>query len=194
MKNETLKTFLLLGALAFALAASAAPPPKKKAPAAKRETFASLRERYVKAFLSRFPVVATYLGASGLDRSLEPLDGKLRDYRPEALRGERAEWERTRAALSRTDRSPLAPEDRIDADVMDAQLAFLLSNLDRRLEERALDVFLEEPLRGTEWLLQGMTRTGASTYGTPPEWASLRARVEAIPGGAWRATRSPTTA
>jgi uncharacterized protein (DUF885 family) len=181
VKNETLKTFLLLGACALALAASASPPPRKKAQAARRESFASLRDRYVKAFLSRFPVVATYLGASGLDRTLEPLDGRLRDYRPEALRAERAEWETTRTALSRVDKAKLTLEERIDADVMEAQLAFLLSNLDRRLEERALDVVLEEPVRGTEWLLQGMTQTGAATYGTASEWESLRARVVAIP-------------
>src|SRR5437773_9634870 len=101
-----------MGKLVFALAiaalavAAAPPPPKKKAPA-RRETFAALRDRYVKTFFGRFPVVATFLGASGLDRALGRLDGKLRDYRPEALARERSEWERFRAALARVDRKAL---------------------------------------------------------------------------------------
>jgi len=180
VKTETWKALILLGACVVALASSAAPPAKRK-PAARAEGFPALRDRYVKTFLTRFPVVATYLGAEGLDRSLAPLDGRLRDYRPEALRAERAEWQRLKASLSRVSRAGLAPGERVDADVMDAQLAFLLSNLERRLEERALDVYLEEPLRGTEWLLQGMTPAGASSYGTPAEWESLRARVAGVP-------------
>lgn len=182
MKVDTLRFLALVAALSLLCPAALAATGKKKPPAPRRASFAAVRDGYVRTFLTRFPVVATYLGADGLDAGLAPLNGRLRDTSPAALRAERAEWEGTRASLARLDRSKLSPAERVDAEVMDAQLAFLLRNLDRRVHERALDAILEEPLRGTEWLLQGMTQTGVSTFGTPAEWSQLEARVAAIPG------------
>src|SRR5437899_2389862 len=136
VKNETWKAIAMLAALVVPAVVAAAPPKKKPGP--RPEGFAALRDRYVKAFFARFPVVSTYFGATGLDPALAALDGRLRDYRPDALRSERAEWERTKAALARVNRAGLTEAERVDAEVMGAHLAFLLSNLDRRLEERAL--------------------------------------------------------
>ena len=172
---------------------SPSPPPKpplaatskattKKAPLTKASAFAALRAEYIKEFLGRFPVVATYLGAEGLDSAYATLDGKLRDYSPVALRAERDTWAGFQTRLARIDVKALAEPDRIDASVMGSQLAFLVHNLDRRVHEKALDVFLEEPLRGVEWALQGMAPGAGGTRGTKAEWQGVAARTAAVPG------------
>ncbi|HSB63940.1 MAG TPA: DUF885 domain-containing protein, partial [Thermoanaerobaculia bacterium] len=153
----------------------------KKSAATKAAEFARLRSEYVKEFLERFPVVATYLGVEGLDPSYAALDGRLRDYSPAALHAERDQWTGFQARLSKIDLRPLPEPDRIDASVMESQLAFLVHNLDRRVHERALDVFLEEPLRGAEWALQGMTPGTSGARGTRAEWQALAARAAAVP-------------
>ena len=180
-----------LAALAFLLAIAfpahsqkSSPPssispsssPKQKAPA-----FAPLAADYLRAFFERFPVVATYLGAEGIDPAYAALDGRLRDYSPAALRAERDEWAGFQARLAKIDTKRLAEPDRIDAAVMEAQLAFLVRNLDRRVHERALDVFLEEPLRGIEFTLQGMTPSAGGATGSAAEWRSVALRAAAVP-------------
>jgi uncharacterized protein (DUF885 family) len=169
-----------LAAQAPAKAPGAAAAPKKKPPA-KRPSLTDVRSRYLKTFFRRFPVVATYLGADGLDPALAKVNGMLRDTSPEALRSEHKAWLDLKGELSRVERAALDAADRIDVDVMTAQLGFLLRNLDERIHERALDVVLEEPLRGSEWLLQGMTKTGEATYGTGAEWRWEIDRVSAVP-------------
>ena len=154
---------------------------KKKASLPKASAFAALRAEYLKEFLERFPVVATYLGAEGLDSAYAALDGKLRDYSPVALRAERDTWAGFRTRLAKIDVKTLAEPDRIDASVMGSQLAFLVHNLDRRVHEKALDVFLEEPLRGVEWALQGLAPGAGGTRGTKAEWQGIAARTAAVP-------------
>jgi uncharacterized protein (DUF885 family) len=156
-------------------------PKQKKTAMPKVSAFAALRAEYVKEFLERFPVVATYLGAEGLDSAYAALDGKLRDYSPVALRAERDTWAGFQARLAKIDVKTLAEPDRIDASVMGAQLAFLVHNLDRHVHEKALDVFLEEPLRGVEWALQGMAPGAGGTRGTKAEWQGVAARTAAVP-------------
>lgn len=157
-------------------------PVRKKSTVSKAEEFAALRAEYLREFLERFPVVATYLGAEGLDPAYAALDGKLRDYSPVALRTERDAWTGFQARLAKIDVSLLAEPDRLDASVMGSQLAFLLRNLDRRVHEKALDAFLEEPLRGVEWTLQGMDAAGGGgARGTKAEWQSVAARTAAAP-------------
>ncbi len=151
--------------------------PKQKSPSA----FATLEADYVRAFLNRFPVVATYLGASGLDPAYAALDGKLRDYAPAALLAERDEWRGFEARLAKVDRKKLTESDRIDAAVMKAHLAFLIHNHERRIHEKALDVFLEEPLRGIEWTLQGMEPAAGGARGTKAEWDAIASRTAAVP-------------
>lgn len=185
------RTALLLSfAVATSLPATAAEPAARKVPTparpkavtVRRAGFPGLKDRYVAAFFRRFPVVATYFGAEGLDPANAALNGQLRDYTPAALRAERDEWLGFQQQLARFDRKGLSPADRIDAEVMSAQLAFLLRNLDRARHERALDVYLEEPLRGVEWLLQGMASSDGKRYGTREEWAAVADRVGAVPG------------
>src|SRR6266849_2217438 len=99
-------TLLLVLGFAFASQSAASGP-----------DFASLRDDYVKVFLRRFPVVATYLGADGLDPLLASVNGTLRDYTASALESERKEWVRFQAELARSKRSAASEADRIDAEV-----------------------------------------------------------------------------
>ncbi|HEX7614335.1 MAG TPA: DUF885 domain-containing protein, partial [Thermoanaerobaculia bacterium] len=125
--------------------------------------------------------VATYLGAEGLDPAYAALDGKLRDYSPGALHAERDEWTGFQARLAKIDTRKLAEPDRIDAAAMAAQLSFLVRNLDRRVHEKALDVYLEEPLRGIEFALQGMPPAVDGARGTAAEWRAVALRAAAVP-------------
>ena len=54
------------------------------------ERFAALEHEYVVYFMSRYPVVATYLGGSQFDPALAGVDGTLRDYAADALQREDA--------------------------------------------------------------------------------------------------------
>jgi len=170
---------LLAGGFFFSLLLLALAFPSDAAPSG--ADFAKVRDNYVKVFLRRFPVVATYLGADGLDPLLASVNGTLRDYSAPALENERKEWVRFQNELARSKRSAASEADRIDAEVMAAQLAFLLRNLDRKIHQRAIDVYLEEPLRGVEWSLQGMSPVAGSKIGTRAEWETLIQRVEAVP-------------
>jgi uncharacterized protein (DUF885 family) len=161
---------------------SSSPSSSRSSPKPKSaSSFAALEADYARAFLNRFPVVATYLGASGLDPAYAALDGTLRDYSPGALLAERDEWRAFEARLAKIDRKKLSEPERIDAAVLRSQLAFLVHNLDRRVHEKALDVFLEEPLRGIEWTLQGMEPGSAGGRGTRAEWEAIAARAAAVP-------------
>src|ERR1035437_9916499 len=157
-------------------------PSSSSSPKQKTSAFSSLEADYIRTFLDRFPVVATYLGAEGLDPAYAALDGKLRDYSPDALHTDRDAWTGFQARLAKIDTRKLAEPDRIDAAAMAAQLAFLVHNLDRRVHEKALDVFLEEPLRGIEFTLQGMAPGADGARGTAREWRSVALRATAGPG------------
>jgi uncharacterized protein (DUF885 family) len=150
-------------------------------PKQKISVFATLEADYVRTFLNRFPVVATYLGAAGLDPVHAALDGKLRDYSPSALLAERDEWRTFDERLARVDTRKLSETERIDAAVLKAQLAFLVHNHERRIQEKALDVFLEEPLRGIEWILQGMEPGAGGGRGSKADWQSIVSRAAAVP-------------
>jgi uncharacterized protein (DUF885 family) len=183
--RATCAALLLACAAAFpahSQKSSSSSSPKQRAPSSpKLSPFASLSADYVRTFLNRFPVVATYLGAAGLDPAYAALDGRLRDYAPGALLAERDEWRGLEARLAKIDAKKLSETERIDAAVMRAQLAFLVHNHERRVHEKALDVFLEEPLRGIEWTLQGMEPSGGSFRGARGEWEAIASRAAAVP-------------
>src|SRR6516225_415769 len=73
---------------------------RANADAARAADFGNLRDQYVKTFLRRFPVVATYLGAEGLDPLLISVNGTLRDHSDSGLENERKEWVRFQRELS----------------------------------------------------------------------------------------------
>jgi hypothetical protein len=71
--------FLLAASCCGAVFAQARPQPNEDG------RFSALEHEYAVYFLSRFPVVATYLGGSAFDPALAGIDGKLRKHSPQAL-------------------------------------------------------------------------------------------------------------
>jgi uncharacterized protein (DUF885 family) len=144
--------------------------------------FAQLRDRYFIRTLSLNPVTATYLGGDAYDRSLREINARLRDYRPAALRAERAFYWEIKSALAQMDPARLAPEEAIDHAVMGAQLNFIIHQLeDLRYHERSVDTYVAEPFRGIDWQIQQMTDAGNGLLGTPEEWSLVIRRLNAVP-------------
>ena len=155
----------------------AAPPPDPE------QQFSALERRYVIFVLERYPVVSTYLGGSEFDPALADNDGKLRDYSADSLKDEDAHLGEFRDWFSALDPNTLSPRRRIDRNVALAEIEFLLHQHQvLRHQERALDSYVDEPFRGVDWQIQGMTSTGSATYGTESEWQAVIARTRAIPG------------
>lgn len=168
----------LLQCGAAAIAFGALP---RAASAAAPGGFVELRDRYFLEALKRNPVSATYLGGDGYSPALARINGALRDYRPEALAEEAAVWRRILAADQAIDPATLSVEQRIDQQVMRAQLAFMLHQLERRYHQRAIDTYVAEPFRGVDWQIQQMTDLGGGRLGTDAEWALVAERVRAVP-------------
>ncbi|MEJ0037643.1 MAG: DUF885 domain-containing protein [Gammaproteobacteria bacterium] len=178
-----------LGVVALTLVSACSPksPPPAEPGAATAQSgdgaFATLEHEYVVYFMQRFPVVATYLGGSEFDPSLAGIDARLRDYSVPALTEEDAELAKFKQRFAALDDAGLSPRRLIDKSVALAQIEFLLREHSvRRYQQRAIDSYMDEPFRSVDWQIQGMTSTGASTYGTPEEWQRVVERVRAVPG------------
>jgi uncharacterized protein (DUF885 family) len=144
--------------------------------------FSGIRDRYFVRTLELNPVVSTYLGGDGYSPALPDVNGRLRDYRPEALRNEAAFYHEIQAALAKVDRAKLDAAERIDAAVLESQLAFLLHQVEgRRYHERSVDTYVAEPFRGVDWQQQQMESFPGELLGSQREWQLLIARMEAIP-------------
>jgi uncharacterized protein (DUF885 family) len=144
--------------------------------------FARVEHEYVTYILRQFPVVATSLGGAEFDAHLAQVDGTLRDYSPEALQKEDARLAEFRARFAALAPAGLWARRRIDRSVALAEIAFLLHlHQVRRHQQRSLDSYVDEPFRGVDWQIQGMTPTGAATYGTDAEWQAVIARARAVP-------------
>jgi uncharacterized protein (DUF885 family) len=144
--------------------------------------FAALRDRYFLRTLELNPVVSTYLGGDGYSPVLATVNGRLRDYRPDALAHEAAFYREVRNALGGIDRRGLDAAERIDADVLEAQVSFLLHQIEeRRHHERSVDTYVAEPFRGVDWQLQQMQRFPDGRLGSEDEWRLVLARLEAVP-------------
>jgi uncharacterized protein (DUF885 family) len=168
---------LLLAACTPKTAAPPAPPAISP-----EQQFSALERRYVIFVLQRYPVVSTYLGGSEFDSTLVDNDGRLRDYSVDAVKEEDAHLGEFREQFTGLDPNTLAPRRRIDRNVALAEIEFLLHQHQvLRHQERALDSFVDEPFRGVDWQIQGMTSTGSGTYGTESEWQAVIARTRAIP-------------
>lgn len=143
--------------------------------------FRKVHDAYVIEFLRRNPTVNTYLGGAGLDTSLAEADGKLRDHSAAALEAEDRWLADSQKTFEAIDANALSANRRIDREVALAQIRFLLHQHQvRRYQERAVDTYTDEPFRAIDWQLQGMTQTGAKTYGTDEEWALVAKRLSAI--------------
>ena len=170
----------LLAAL-WAAAANAAP---QAAPAesAADARFATLEHTYVVYSMSRFPLMATYLGGSALDPVLADVDGTLRDYSPAAIAAEDQHLRELRSQFTQAEPRRLSAQRRIDRLVALAQIEFLLHQHEvLRHQQNSLDSYVDEPLRAVDWQIQGMKPTGAATTGTEAQWQHLLARVRAVP-------------
>ena len=146
--------------------------------------FKSLNDRYVVEFLRRFPVVNTYLGGAGLDPSLKDADGQLRDYSTQAIQAEDIWLKSVKSDFEGIDPKSLSESKAIDRSVALAQIEFLLHQHSvRKYQQRAVDSYTDEPFRGVDWLLQGMTAVDEKSgkYGTTDEWETVVKRVQAIP-------------
>ena len=159
--------------------APAKPSPAKPSPDA---PYTRLEAQYVREFLRRHPVVSTYLGGSGLYPELARVDGMLRDWSPAAMAEEARVYRTIRAGLEKLDPGKLTPPRRIDRDVAMHQIDFMLHQLeDRKYWQRSLDTYVNEAFRGIDWYIQGMTDQKRGRYGTAAEWATVAARVAAVP-------------
>lgn len=144
--------------------------------------FAQVEHDYVLYFLGRFPVVATYLGGAAFDPQLAGVDGRLRDYSPEAIRAEDAQLAEFRTRFAHLAPAGLSPRRRIDRSVALAEIAFLEHEHNvRRHQQKSLDSYVDEPARGVDWQIQGMTAGSGAAYGTETEWQAVIARVRAVP-------------
>jgi uncharacterized protein (DUF885 family) len=146
------------------------------------DAFSALEYSYVVYVMQQFPVVATYLGASAYDLQLLEVDEKLRDYSPQALTEEQSQLSKYRERFTGLDTEHLSAQRRIERFVALAQIEFLLhEQLVRHLQQRSLDAYLDEPVRGVELQLRNMASTGNGVYGTGAQWQAVLARVRAIP-------------
>jgi len=144
--------------------------------------FKTTHDKYVVAFLRRNPTVNTYLGGAGLDPALKDVDGTLRDHSAAALKQEDRWLADSQKSFEAIDASSLSPTRRIDREVALAQIKFQLHlHQVRKYQERALDTYTDEPFRAVDFYIQGMTQTGAQTYGTPEEWGLILKRLQAVP-------------
>jgi uncharacterized protein (DUF885 family) len=179
------RTVCLAAISAIAVAAVHAQPPVAQpvtVPHSADEKFTGLEHAYVTYVLAQFPVVATYLGGSAFDPSLVGIDGRLRDYSPAALQKEDARLVEFRARFAALAPANLSARRRIDRSVALAEIGFLLHEHQVRHHQlRSLDSYVDEPFRGVDWQIQGMTATGTATYGTDAEWQGVIARTRAIP-------------
>ncbi|HET7473308.1 MAG TPA: DUF885 domain-containing protein [Candidatus Limnocylindrales bacterium] len=159
--------------------------PPADGPAARLRT---LRDRFFLQQLQRYPVVSTFLGGDGWQEGLDEANGRLRDTSPEAIQAELAEDRDLEAELATIDVDHLDPQSRVDARLIQAQLAFLIHQLgELRYHERAVDTYVAEPFRGIDWQLQQMQPMGSDggdapgPTGTDDEWQRLVSRVRAVP-------------
>jgi uncharacterized protein (DUF885 family) len=151
-------------------------------PAGSSSPFISIRDRYFLRFLQFNPVVSTYIGGDGYSASLSTINGKLRDYQPEALEAERTFYRGVLDELRDIDRDALSRHHRTDYDVLQAQLGFLLHQLEElRQFERAIDTYVAEPFRGVDWQIQQMQPAGKELLGSQDEWELVIARLSAVP-------------
>lgn len=174
--------FLSAGALLLAACGPQAAAPPAAPTLSPEQQFAALERRYVIFVLKRYPVVSTYLGGSEFDPTLADNDGRLRDYSADAVKEEDARLGEFREQLTGLDPNALSSRRRIDRNVALSEIEFLLHQHQvLRHQERALDSYVDEPFRGVDWQIQGMTSTGSATYGTESEWQTVIARTRAIP-------------
>ena len=172
----------MAGVLLTLVQAAAAAPPARPAESAADARFAALEHAYVAYSMLRFPVMATYLGGSAFDPALADVDGTLRDYSSAGIAAEDQHLRELRAQFAQGLPRQLSERRRIDRTVVLAQIDFLLHQHEvQRHQQNSLDSYVDEPLRGVDWQIQGMKPTGNGTSGTEAQWQHVIARTRAVP-------------
>jgi uncharacterized protein (DUF885 family) len=169
-------------ALAAGLAAPLAACAPRATVAGPDTRFNDLRDRYVLTVLQLNPVNAMYMGGDGWDATLRGVNGRLRDYSPEALQRETAFFREILRASDEIRPEKLKPSDRLDYLVLGAQIKFILHQLeDVRYYQRSVDTYVGEPSRGIDWQIKQMKDLGSGQLGTEEEWRLVTERLAAIP-------------
>ncbi len=144
--------------------------------------FPALRDGYFRRVLELNPVTSTYLGGDGYSPALAGINGRLRDFRPEALAAEVRFYRDVERQLTALPAASLSAPEQIDQAVVAAQLAFMIHQVDDlHYHQRAVDTYVTEPFRGIDWQIQQMRDLGHGHLGTPEEWRLVLERVRAIP-------------
>lgn len=119
--------------------------------------FTALRDKYFLQTLQRNPVTSTYLGGDGYSKKLKEINGKLRNYRADALAAESDFYRTLQADLQKIDADALSPSTHVDYEAMTAQLAFLVRQYEVvRNHQRAVETYVIEPVNGVNYQLQQM--------------------------------------
>jgi uncharacterized protein (DUF885 family) len=169
-----------IGAVSCGFGFSKEPPSNGTASAG--SDFSALRDRFFLYTLQTNPVISTYLGGEGYSDALKDANGRLRDYSPEALSKEAAEYRKLQDGFRAIDPTTLPAASRVDYELIAAQHAFLIhQNVDRKYFQRAVDTYVMEPFRGLDWQQQGMQDMGGGQLGTEDEWRLVLARLDAVP-------------
>jgi uncharacterized protein (DUF885 family) len=144
--------------------------------------FAQLRDRYFVRVLQLNPVTATYLGGDAYSPQLRDVNTRLRDFRPASIAQELNFYRLIQGASNAMSPAGLTPEERIDREVLGAQLSFIIHQLgDLRYYQRSIDTYVQEPFRGVDWQIQQMADAGSGLLGTEAEWEMVARRVGSIP-------------
>ena len=114
----------------------------KAAPASSADAgFIAIRDHYFLKFLELNPVTSTYLGGDGYHASLANINGRLRDWSAAGVGVEAQAYRAFQTELKAINPATLSPVGQVDYRVLQAQLGFLLRQIDRRYHERAVDTF-----------------------------------------------------
>jgi uncharacterized protein (DUF885 family) len=163
-------TALAIGCAALASARGLHPP-----------SFTDLRDAYFLFAVLADPVTGTQLGADGYRSVLSKVNGQLRDWSPDALAREAEVLRRLQRDLAAVDPHGLGPADRVDRDVVGAQLAYALRRYEARLHEQDVRTYVLEPLFGVNSQIQQMQAFPDGLVGTQREWELVVQRVAAVP-------------
>lgn len=147
-----------------------------------RDQFNALRDTYFIRVLELNPVASMFLAGTAFDPALQGVNGRLRDFRPEAISREVAFFREVQRARNAIRPELLAPDDRIDHAVLGAQVSYILYQLEAlRYYERCVDTYVTEPYRGVDWQIQRMEPVREGMRGTHADWELVVTRMREIP-------------
>lgn len=147
-----------------------------------RTQFDALRDMYFLRVLELNPVASMFLSGSAFDPALQGVNGRLRDFRPEAINREVQFFREVQRARNAIRPEYLQPDDRIDHAILGAQVSYILHQLESiRYYERCVDTYVMEPFRGVDWQIQQMESLSGGLRGEREDWLLVLDRTLSIP-------------